>query len=353
MRFLALGAVTGAIALAAGAAHAVPLVRLYAVDIDPAATSAVTAAGPSQTDRVAGYSQGQGSFLTGPNQPLTPLQTLPGSTLNRPTVVNDAGEVGSIAFIPLGYNPHEHGTLTGPDGVGLHDIGHLGSPQSAGTTSVLGINASGQLSGTSGTTVFHAYVTDPHGGALHDLGSLAGPGGESAAFAVNDAGQAAGESAYGHGASTHAFLTGPNGVGMTDLGTLGGDDSQAIAVNEAGVVVGDSTLVGGNGAPLHAFITGPNGAGMSDLGLLAGATETVAHGVNRDGNVVGVATWPDGSTRAFVTADGGAQMQDLNGLVKGAPTVFRQAFGINDAGHVLAIGANGHAYLLCQTKACL
>jgi len=352
MRILAPGVLAGAIALATGTAHALPLARLYAVDLDPTATAPVSVFGPSQNDRVVAFSQGQGSFLGGLNRPMVPLATLQGSTRNQPTAVNDAGEVGAVGFIPLGFSIHEHGTITGVEGQGLRDIGHLGSPQSLGTTSVLGINASGQLAGMSGTGVLHAYITAPHGGALHDLGSLAGASGLSAAFAVNASGQAAGQSATGIGATMHAFLTGANGAGMMDLGTLGGDNSQALAVNDLGVVVGLSTLVPGKDATQHAFITGPNGAGMSDLGLLNGAA-TVARGVNLDGNVAGTATAADGSTRAFVTDDGGANLRDVNALVRNAPTVFKAAWGINDAGHVLVTGTNGHAYLLCPTKGCL
>ena len=343
--------ILGALALAAGAAHALPLARLYAVDIVPTATSALTVFGPSQNDRIVGASQGKGPFLAGLNRPLVPLATLAGTTYDQPSAVNDAGEVGAIGFFALGFGIHERGTVTAAEGQGVRDIGHLGSPQSVGTTSVLGMNASGQLAGTSGTTVLHAYITDAHGGALHDLGSLAGASGESAAFAINASGQAAGDSDTGVGTTSHAFLTGPNGAGMFDLGTLGGDDSQALAVNDLGVVVGLSTLVAGVHATQHAFITGPNGAGMIDLGLLNGAA-TVARGVNLSGNVVGTATAADGSTRAFVTDDGGANLRDVNTLVKNAPTVFKAAWGINDAGHVLVTGANGHAYLLCPTKAC-
>jgi probable HAF family extracellular repeat protein len=79
---------------------------------------------------------------------------------------------------------------------------------------------------------------------------------------------------------------------------------------------------------------------------------TVARGVNIDGNVVGTATASDGSTRAFVTDDNGANLRDVNTLVRNAPTVFKAAWAVNDAGHVLVTGANGHAYLLCSTKNC-
>ena len=64
----------------------------------------------------------------------------------------------------------------------------------------------------------------------------------------------------------------------------------------------------------------------------------------------------DATQHAFITGPngaGGANLRDVNTLVKNAPTVFKAAWGINDAGHVLVTGANGHAYLLCPTKGCL
>jgi probable HAF family extracellular repeat protein len=353
MRTLVCTTLAGAIALAVGTAHAVPVVKFYAVDVNPTATAPVSAFGPSQNDLVVGFSQGQGAFLVGPNQPLKILSTLRGSTSSRATAVNDAGEVAGVAFFSFGGAPHERGTITGPDGVGVTDIGSLAATGIFGTTSTLGINASGQVAGMTSVIggALHAYISDAHGVTLHDLGSLAGPSGFSAAFAVNSSGQAAGQTAVPGSPAMHAFITGPNGAGMTDLGTLGGASSQALAINELGVVVGLSKLTSDSGALQHAFITGPGGVGMTDIGLLNGAA-TVARGVNLDGNVVGTATAANGSSRAFVTANGGAAIQDLTALTHNPPTVMKSASGINDAGHILATGANGHAYLLCPTKNC-
>ena len=90
--------------------------------------------------------------------------------------------------------------------------------------------ANGPLSG-------HAFITGPDGVGMTDLGTL---GGFSRAFGINDMGQVAGVAEF----STlrfHAFITGPNGAGMTDLGTLGGDvASEAYGINDAGQVVGYS-----------------------------------------------------------------------------------------------------------------
>src|SRR5687768_17396617 len=128
------------------------------------------------------------------------------------------------------------------------------------------IQSLGQVVGESSTAKgeFHAFITGPDGMGMRDLGIL------GQAFRINDAGQGVGYSATGEGA-THAFITGPNGMGMRDLGTLGAG-TFAYGINEAGQVVGESFTVEG---ARHAFVTGPDGEGMMDLNSLVDLPEGV------------------------------------------------------------------------------
>jgi probable HAF family extracellular repeat protein len=123
-----------------------------------------------------------------------------------------------------------------------------------------GINDAGQVVGASDTAngQTHAFITGPNGVGMTDLGTLGGDFSE--AYGINDTGQVVGESGTNRG--THAFITGPNGAGMTDLGTLGGLNSTAYGINNAGQVVGSFRTAY---EETHAFITGPNGAVVSEI----------------------------------------------------------------------------------------
>jgi probable HAF family extracellular repeat protein len=139
-------------------------------------------------------------------------------------------------------------------------LGNFGPGQSE----VHALNDDGQVVGKASVSnvATHAFITGPDGVGMRDLGTLGDL--SSMAYGINDAGQVAGESQPG--GHFHAFITGPDGMGMRDLGTLGGDFSAAYGINDVRQVVGSSERT--NHFSSHAFITWPDGIGMRDLGTV-------------------------------------------------------------------------------------
>jgi probable HAF family extracellular repeat protein len=123
-----------------------------------------------------------------------------------------------------------------------------------------------------------------------DLGTLGGY--STSATGVNASGQVVGTSDTTNG-TTHAFSWTAAG-GMIDLGSLGGSSSYAWAVNASGQVVGTSATADGT---YHAFSWTAAG-GMIDLGSLGGNYSSAAYAINASGQVGGNSLTPDGALRA-------------------------------------------------------
>ncbi len=329
-------------AIALGAAFAV---AMSVVGPSSAATYSIIGVGPpspieskgfsiNQAGQVAGWSRTAGNvpraFLYS-NGVMQDLGALGGSTGSFAFGINDAGQVvgssGDTAFL------FSNGVM--------QDIGTLGGPVSQ----AFAINNVGQVVGWSYTDprAFNTPTPNPHSsihaflysnGVMQDLGTLGGS--FSAAYGINDSGEVVGTSGTTGGADDRgrAFLY--SGGVMLDLGTLEGlNTSAGFRINNTGQVVGWSSNVPspGNG---RAFLYG-SGV-MQNLGTLGSGTVSEAAGINNAGQVVGSSTTDGGfGQRAFLYSNG--VIQDLNALLPSdSGWVLESALGINDAGQITGQG---------------
>jgi probable HAF family extracellular repeat protein len=194
------------------------------------------------------------------------------------------------------------------------------------------VNRAGQVVGTSRDALgrTRAFLWQEDLGIV-DLKPLTGV--NTSANDINENGEITGGGDTGFG-DFHAYLL-SEGTSF-DLGTLGGNESEALAVNRRGQVAGHSRIAGA--VVKHAFLI-PDPGRMLDLSSLGGAgTTSIAHDVNDEGAVVGLAETSTRQPHAFLwtPADG---MRDL-GTLGAAPSI---ALGINNRAEV--VGGSGHAFL--------
>jgi probable HAF family extracellular repeat protein len=176
-----------------------------------------------------------------------------------------------------------------------------------------------------------------------DLGSY--PGSISAGTAgINASGQIAGTS-YGIGTGIGGFVpsfgTLFSGGSVTDLGKLPSaqiDYTGAYGINNSGQVVG-TTQGGLTGYQPRAFVW--TAGIMQDLGVGVGASDSYGSAINNKGDVVGYnGGYQTATSRAFLYS--GGVMQDLGPAVgSGAFYANTAAFGINDAGQVTGFFQRG------------
>ncbi len=216
---------------------------------------------------------------------------------------------------------------SGVNGVGREFMGTFGGANSAAKA----INAAGDVTGEAqqANGAYRAYRWTAATG-LQSLGTLGGN--YSIGTGINNAGDVAGMTTNSAGA-LRAFRWNQS-TGMQDLGTLGGSDSSAEDINASGQVVGTASLNGD--ATSHAFRWTP-GSGMKDLGTLGGPGSE-ARGINSAGDVVGssyATNFPSPITHAFRWSSA-TGMIDLGTLTSGATTfVNHYANDINDYGQIV------------------
>jgi probable HAF family extracellular repeat protein len=248
---------------------------------------------------------------------------------------------------------------------------NLGSLRRGWSSAPMAISANGLIAGYSENGKIDPLLETAEiravlwqNGAITNLGTLSEGGYESAALAVNNAGQVVGAamntipdasplalySVYPipiQTTQTRAFLW--DGAVMRDLGTLGGTDAVAAFINERGQVLGwsytsttqSSTCNPYAAVPLGSFIWDQK-KGMRNLGSFGG-TCTFAYGLNNHAQVVGWSNLPgDQNSRAFLWEDGA--LEDLGGSLGGIATF---AFALNEAGQAVGggyLGGDSAAY---------
>ena len=260
------------------------------------------ATGINASGQVVGYSQisnlnNLNHAFVSTSGTMTDLGALAGNNNSFGTGINNSGQVtgysnsssiqaGQRAFIGT---VNSSGVVT----VGLTSIGVVGTGSGGNFSQATGINASGQIVGTS------SFASSGEGGFVFTSGvmtAIPSSGGFSAreANAINDSGQIVGQAT--NGVVNNAYLS--TGGVMT---IFGANNADAFGISASGQVVGSS----GN----HAFLV--DNATFYDLNTLAASfltgnnstsgfsLLTTANAINDFGQIVGAGTFNDGLGHSF------------------------------------------------------
>jgi len=259
-------------------------------------------------------------------------------------------DLGDVPGADSGYSAtaiSNNGLIVGSynNGVFIYSNGAMNrlNIASGDIATAAGINASGQVVGTSSSYIGNGQFQNSaflyENGVTNNLGAL----GAYSASGINNNGQITGQAVGAAGAEAYLYS---NGL-LNTLGTLGGTYSNGYAINATGQVVGISALPGDSNA--RAFLYS-NGA-MIDLGSILGGASN-AQAINDSGDVVGQSFSASAeSSHAFLYSNGA--MFDLNSLISpNSGWLLTSATGINDLGQIIGVGKyNGKdgAFLILPT----
>lgn len=285
-----------------------------------------------------GWIAGTGYVGPGPLN-MRPFRYRPGvgseQLSDRPGVatdVNDAGTIGGyLLALYHGYS-RWHASLR-PAGEPWERIGPISE-----NTYVRSLNEAGQavVNFTSRASLYTP------GSGLQLLDTLGGT--VNLAYSINELGQVLGMSYVTGVHDQHTFLWDPF-AGLTDITALAdpvNEDFEGLMLSDSGIVMGRTE----RGMAVYSPSLGlrrPEG-----LGGAAGG-----RAINDRGWVVGESSLSKTNTsvtRAFLYVYGRG-ITDLNALTPGLDTVLKTAIDINDRDQILALGQNGHHYLLSRSFA--
>jgi probable HAF family extracellular repeat protein len=278
---------------------------------------------------------------------LVSLGLLSGGTYTQPTAINSAGVVVGDADANLRPRPQAFVTTA----AGLVNI----DPTNGGNARAIGVmdngfvfgNLTKSLSGNTSSWNVMLWTPDSgHPGRYRENALPKLPGGDPKYVGVsatqsNKVGQVVGWVTNTVIGQLGGFWNNDAGHTVAALPPLpGGNHSIAWAVNDLGQAAGESN----SPDSIIRAVLWQNDAAHTpvDVGMLPGDTASLAHGVNNLGQVVGISltgTYPTFSgQRAFLWQNGA--IQDLASLVDPADGLWTvdSVVAINNAGQIVAIG---------------
>lgn len=255
----------------------------------------------------------------------------PGISSSRAFGVNDSGVVaGESTLSPT----RREATLWAASGV-RSGLGTLPNPNSEDFSSVaFAVNNAGTAAGWSDSTDGTRAFNWTSAGGMTSLGVLPG-GTQTRAYSINAAGESAGWGTSPDG--DRGFVANPD---LTSVGALSADPTSR--TRAYGISNGNGWITGDARDPSigdTAFLWSPSSALIS-LGVLQGAARSFGADVNSDAWAVG---WNDGGAngeQAFLWTPGDG-MLDLNAVVVDAQGwQIQRARSINDMGYIVANAMN-------------
>jgi uncharacterized membrane protein len=260
-------------------------------------------------------------------------------------------ELGSLdGGRTLPYDIDADGRIVGQSGYQAFVTG----PQGQGMTALLQVPYQTYAVGINndGTVVGNAFHDDHFWGFVYDTktGSVGWIGDQFVASAINRYGYSVGTNRKDH--PYQAFIAEPGGknprpLGSGTLGALSSAGSYPVDIDSNGVVIGNYLL--NRGKRQGSFYTEPNG-GAAHLLPTPQCSRSRVQSINKWGYIVGGCR-SDKNFVAFRSHLPDLEFVDLNTLVDLPKVRLVDAFEINSAGMIVAVGKQNHYYLLIPNPA--